>query len=228
MGEWFDNILLLSTRRDIYQCILKSPGLHLREISRRLDMPLNTIKYHLHILQKRGLIIEKIEGRYHRYYIINKIGAREKKLINLLREDIPRTIILYLMIHYWSSQVDISKSLQKHPTTIEHHLKKLMDLEIIQQVKPNNGKVYQETVPKIIECEIVGREKVIMLKNPQQIYDLLITYKHNIIEDTISEHLFEFLNYFQTAGQPKKVIAPKKWEQAWDDIIWEIFPHPYH
>jgi DNA-binding transcriptional ArsR family regulator len=228
MGEWFDNILLLSTRRDIYQCIVQSPGLHLRELSRRLHMPLNTITYHLHILQKRELIIEKTEGRYHRYYDIHNIGTQGKKQINLLREDIPRTIILYLMIHYWSTQADISKSLQKHPTTIEHHLKKLMDLRIIQQVKPINGKVYQETFPKIIECEIVGREKVIMLKDPQQIYDLLITYKHNIIEDTISEHLFEFLNYFQTAGQPKKVIAPKKWEQGWEDLIWEIFPHPYH
>ena len=115
MGEWFDNILLLSTRRNIYQFIVKSPGLHLRELSRRLQMPLNTVKYHLHVLQKRELIKEKTEGRYHRYYVTYKIGAREKELINLLREDIPCTIILYLMICYWSTQNDISKSLQKHP-----------------------------------------------------------------------------------------------------------------
>ena len=132
------------------------------------------------------------------------------------------------MIHYWSSQVDISNSLQKHPTTIEYHLKKLIKLGLIQQVKPINGKVYQETFPKIIECETVGREKVFMLKNPQQIYDLLITYKHSIIENLISEYIFEFIYYFMTTGQPKKVIAPKKWEKALDDLIWEIFPHPYH
>ena len=77
-------------------------------------MPLTTVKYHLHVLQKRELIKEKTEGRYHRYYVIHKIGAREKKLITLLREDIPRTILLYLMVHYWSTQVDISNSFQKH------------------------------------------------------------------------------------------------------------------
>lgn len=228
MNEWFDNILLLSTRRNIYQFILKSPGLHLRELSRRLHMPLTTVKYHLHVLQKRELIKEKTEGRYHRYYVTHKIGAREKKLINLLREDIPRTIILYLMIRYWSPQIDISKSLKKHPTTIEFHLKKLINLELIHQVKPINGKIYQETFPRIIECETIGREKVFMLKNPQQIYDILITHKHSIIEEMVSEHLFEFIKFFQTTGHPKKVIAPKKWEQAIDDVLWEIFPHPYH
>jgi predicted transcriptional regulator len=218
MGEWFDNILLLSTRRNIYQFILKSPGLHLRELSRRLHMPLTTVKYHLHVLQKRELIKEKTEGRYHRYYVTHKIGAQEKKLINLLREDIPRTIILYLMICYWSTQIDISKSLKKHPTTIEFHLKKLMDLGLIQQVKPVDGKIYRDEKPRIIECETIGREKVYMLKNPQQIYDLLITYKHSIIEDIISEHIFEWINYFQTKGHPKKIIAPKKWEKAIDDV----------
>lgn len=228
MGEWFDNILLLSTRRNIYQFILKSPGLHLRELSRRLHMPLTTVKYHLHVLQKRELIKEKTEGRYHRYYVTHKIGAREKKIISLLREDIPRTIILYLMIRYWSPQIDISKSLKKHPTTIEFHLKKLMDLGLIQQVKPVDGKIYRDEKPRIIECETIGREKVYILKNPQQIYDLLITYKHSIIEEMISEQIFEFINYFQTTGHPKKVIAPKKWEKAIDDVLWEIFPNPYY
>ena len=228
MNEWFDNILLLSARRNIYQFILKSPGLHLRELSRRLHMPLTTVKYHLHVLQKRELIKEKTEGRYHRYYVTHKIGAQEKNLINLLREDIPLTIVLYLMIHYWSSQADISNSLQKHPTTIEYHLKKLMDLGLIQQVKPVDGKIYRDENPRIIECETIGREKVYILKNPQQIYDLLITYKHSIIENLINEHIFEFINYFQTVGHPKQVKTPKKWEKAIDDLIWEIFPHPYH
>jgi predicted ArsR family transcriptional regulator len=228
MDEWFDKILSLSIRRAIYQFILKSPGIHLRELSRRLHIPLTTIKYHLQVLQKRELIKVKKEGRYHRYYITHEIGTREKKLISLFRNSIPRTIILYLMIHYWSTQVDISNSIQKHPTTIEYHLKKLIDLEIIQQVKPVDGKIYRDEKPRIIECETTGREKVYILKNPQEIYDLIVTHKHSIIEDTISKHFIEWINYFQTTGHPKKVIAPKKWEKAIDDVLWEIFPHPYH
>jgi hypothetical protein len=85
-----------------------------------------------------------------------------------------------------------------------------MDLGLIQQVKPVDGKIYRDEKSRIIECEAVGREKVYIFKDPQQIYDLLITYKHSIIEYMISEHLFEFINYFQTTSHPKKVIASKK------------------
>ena len=228
MGEMVGNKFLMPTRLNIYNFILKSPGLHLRELSRQLDMPLTTVKYHLQVLQKHEYIVEKKEGRYHRYYASQEMGTQEKKFINILREDIPRTIILYLLIHHWSSQIDISASLQKHPTTIEHHLRKLMSLGIIQQVKPINKEVSQETIPKTIECETVGREKVFMLTNPQQIYTLIVTYKDSIIVDPISKDLFEFYTYLKTAGLPEKFIAPKKWEKAWNDLIWEIFPNPYH
>jgi len=228
MYEGIDNILLLSTRRAIYQFISKSPGFHLREISRRLHIPLTTVKYHLHVLTKRELIKEKKEGRYLRYYAINTVGSHDKKLISLLRLDIPRIIILYLLIHYWSTQVDISNSFHKHPTTIEYYLKKLMDVGLIEQVKPVDGKIYRDENPRIIECETVGREKVYIIKNPQQIYDIIITYKQSIIDDTISKDLFVWISFLQTTGHPKKVIAPKKWEKSLDDVFWEVFPHPYH
>lgn len=217
-----------SPRNTIYEFIVKSPGLHLRELSRQLNMPLSTVKYHLVILEKLGFVIEKKEGRYIRFYVAQDIGDREKRLINVLREDIPRTIILYLLIHHWSSQIDISNSLQKHPTTIEHHLRKLTVLGIIKQVKPINREVSQDSLPKTIECETVGREKVFMLKNPQQVYNLLVMYKDSIIVDPISKDLFEFFSYLKTAGLPEKFIAPKKWERAWYDLIWELFPNSYH
>jgi DNA-binding transcriptional ArsR family regulator len=221
------NILILETRRRIYNYILQYPGLHLREISRRLTIPFSTLKYHLHFLEKRELIKEKAEGKYNRYYVSEKIGRHEKDMLSILRKDTPRTIILYLLVHIYSSQIDISGSLKKHPTTIEFHLKKLLDLNIIEPVQPVNGKIYRDTNPKIIECEPIGKEKIYVLKDPNAIYDLLTTYKHSLLEDNESNLILNYLDSF-TKDLPKKLSNPKNWEDIAIETLFEIFPHPYH
>jgi len=46
------NILKLEIRRKIYDFVDKNPGLHVREISRRMDIPINTLIYHIKYLKK--------------------------------------------------------------------------------------------------------------------------------------------------------------------------------
>jgi len=183
--------------------------------------------YHLRFLEKRELIKEKIEGRYNRYYITEKIGHREKEMLGIFRKDTPRTIILYLLVHIYSSQIEISNSLKKHPTTIEFHLKKLLALNIIEPVQPVGGKIYRDINPKIIECEPHGKEKIYVLKDPDDIYDLLTTYKHSLVEDLESNLILDFFYSF-TTDLPEKLPSPKDWEDLSIETLFEIFPHPYH
>lgn len=221
------NILELEIRREIYNYILQYPGLHLRELSRRLHIPFSTLSYHLRFLEKRELIKEKTEGRYNRYYITEKIGHREKEMIGILRKDTPRTIILYLLVHIYSSQIEISSSLKKHPTTIEFHLKKLLALDIIEPVQPVDGKLYRDINPKIIECEPIGKEKIYVLKDPNDIYDLLTTHKDSLIEDLDSNLILDFF-YSLTANLPEKLPSPKDWEDLSIETFFKLLPHPYH
>ena len=72
-------------RREIYQCITKYPGLHFRELSRRLHVSTSTLNYHLNYLKKRELIIQRSDDRYIRYFPKNKISEKYKKAMNLLR-----------------------------------------------------------------------------------------------------------------------------------------------
>lgn len=89
-----ENILDLKIRRDLYDFIDKHPGLHLREISRRINIPRTTIRYHLKFLKKQELIKEKFEGRYKRIYITKKMGTEDKKILSLLRQRTPCRIFL--------------------------------------------------------------------------------------------------------------------------------------
>ena len=126
------NILQLEIRQKIYRYISKNPGIHLREISRQMTIPKSTLKYHLKYLYKKGLITTKSEKRYKRYYIINKLGTKEKEILNLLRQKVTRDILLYLMFYIVSSEIELSKVLEKHPATIDFHLKKIKNLGIIK------------------------------------------------------------------------------------------------
>ncbi|UCH72064.1 MAG: hypothetical protein JSW62_00505, partial [Thermoplasmatales archaeon] len=107
------DILELETRREIYNFILKYPGLHLRKLCGEMNTPKTTMKYHLNYLKKHSFVIEKVEGRYTRYYVTNNISNIDKKLINIIRQRAPREIILYLLICTCASQAELSRGLEK-------------------------------------------------------------------------------------------------------------------
>ena len=54
-----EELLKLKIRRQIYQFILKYPGFHFSEISRKLKIPKTTLNYHLSYLEKYGFIVVK-------------------------------------------------------------------------------------------------------------------------------------------------------------------------
>ena len=123
-------ILELEIRRKIYHFISKYPGLHFREICRKLDIPRSTLSYHLKYLEKRKLISSKHECIYTRFYVINENGAGYNKLLHFLRQDTPRNILLYMLTYISASQAELSEAIEKHPTTIMTHLKRLKDADI--------------------------------------------------------------------------------------------------
>lgn len=164
--------LELETRKDIvYNYILKYPGLHLSELSRKLNIPKSTMDYHLNHLKKQEVIVKKSGDGYIRYYIAKKIGENDKKILNLLRQAVPQEIIMFLLLHPESSKIKISTYLKKHPTTISFHLNKLTSTDIIEII-PN------------------GNEKRYRIKNSEYISDLLIKYKESFLDDTIDEVVY--------------------------------------
>ncbi len=158
--------LELETRQAIHNYILKNPGLCLNELARKLNISKSTLNYHLNYLKKLGVIIGKNMGRYVRFYIASKVGNGDKTIINILREEIPFKIIAYLLLNPNSSQIDISKFLKKHPTTIAFHLEKLANIDVVEG-KPR------------------GKEINYRIKNEEDIFGLLEKYKDSFFEDTV-------------------------------------------
>jgi DNA-binding transcriptional ArsR family regulator len=225
-------ILDLEKRREIYNIILKNPGLHLNEIKRRTNIPKSTFLYHIHYLEKQNLIEKNIEYRYARYYVTNKISSYDKKLLNIIRQKIPRRIIFLIYWYLARSEKDIVLALDKHQTTINYHLKKLIDSNIIEIAPYKNGAIHRKT--GIIERKRLSNEIFYILKEYNQVYNFFIKYKDSLKDD-------EIIDYFLTMGKYRvnknasfskiKKLSNDKIDSYCDQVIefiYDVFPHPYH
>jgi len=227
------DILKLEKRREIYNFITKYPGLHMREISRRMNIPLGSLKYHLNYLKKRDIILYINNQGYKRYYVRQNIGRKEKEILNILRQEIPKRIVLLLLIpgpgdryknkktkqkakekpnppciyskkelvdltKYWHGPKGKLFHLPIHETTIDFHLQKLLDAEIIEKVR-------------------VGREIKYKLKYAIGTIEFLVTYNAELSDKAVDLWL-SWLNFFKKSEYIDEMF----------NYVFEIFPHPYH
>lgn len=221
------NILELETRRKIYDFIQKFPGLHVREISRRLEIPFSTLQYHLRFLEKRELVKAKDDGKYIRYYIYSKFGRKEKDVVDLIRKKTTRSMIFYFLTFIVCSQVEISKSIEKHPTTIEFHLKKMEKMGIIKQVKSEYGIVKLDFRPYEVEHIQEGNEIIYCLVDPYLIYDLLVIHKENVLDDEEFRQMFEYISFGVETGVPNQISSPRDAVDVLIKLFWDMFPPPF-
>ncbi len=174
-----DEVLELETRRDIYEFVEKFPGLHMREIQRKLDIPIALVEYHLNIMEKAEILTTIKEEGYKRYYAASRvslIGYQERKLIGALRMKIPLHITLYLLKNKKRTHTEISQDLDIKPSKLSFHLKKLQNAGIVKKLGTVEGKGY-----------IIADERLV--------YRLLTVYKP--AQDMLNEFadLWESLNF---------------------------------
>ncbi|MCU0851411.1 MAG: winged helix-turn-helix transcriptional regulator [Candidatus Thermoplasmatota archaeon] len=221
-----NNILELKKRREIYDYISKNSGLHMRDISRKMNIPFTTLKYHLHYLEKKGYIISKDDGKYLRYYISLEIGEREKRVLNCLRKKTTLHIILWFFIAQQCSQKDLSRYLEKHPATISFHLRNMLNAGIIKQISIESGIIYKETLPNVIERTQISSEKIYILQDSWMIYDLLIKHKENLYDKEIVNGIIEYIEMHISDGIPKKIQNREDTIESVIETFFELFFPP--
>jgi len=198
-------ILDLKRRREIYEFISQNPGLHMREISRKLNIAFSSLEYHLKYLKKRGFVLSKADSKYNRYFISLEISETEKKILNFLRNKTTLHIILWFIIAVQCTQKDLGRDLSKHPATIAFHLKKMEKADIIENISIKNGVIYKDTLPQIIKRSQVSSEKIYVLKDQWLIYDLLVKHKDSLENKQIVKGIIEYVEFYISDGIPKQV-----------------------
>ncbi len=144
-----DRRLDSEARKTIYGCISASPGLHFREIQRRLNLGTGTLDYHIHLLHRQGAIRSEKSGKFTRYYATDKLfEEKEKSILNLLRNENFRHIVIYLLEHRNPSASEIAAALGFSPSRLSWHLKALLGSRVVDQKKEGRYRFYRLNDPK--------------------------------------------------------------------------------
>lgn len=127
-----NDLLANDSRRKIYECIRKNPGIHLRAIGKETDITLGTLRYHIEQL-RRNHTIAALEDRGYTHYFENSgtYSASQQTVLKYMRNETTREILAVLAVNRFATRKDISESLGIAGSTVTWHMKRLEEDGVI-------------------------------------------------------------------------------------------------
>lgn len=168
------DVLDLESRRRVFELLTEYPGLHLRELERRLGMDVRGLQHHLEFLERRGAVTSLREGGYLRYYprrwdetrFREQFGPLEKRLLALLRQRRPLQIVLLLLERGEISGPELREAMGLGGPALTYHMRKL-------------------TRSRLVGVRTGGRVKHYRLRDAEAALQLLVRYRPlpDLVED---------------------------------------------
>jgi predicted transcriptional regulator len=165
-GSWAETLLSF---------VQRYPGVHLREIRRRLSIPIGTLDYHLYQLGRKGLIAVRFQGGYKCAFPETPVGfgapipEEEKVLLALLRQEVPRAILLHLYLDGPCPPGQLGVAIATSGSNLSYFLKRLEAANVLLR-------------------EGIGPSRIIRLVEPARIHSILLRYPP-LPEDTLDRFL---------------------------------------
>lgn len=132
-----------SNKERILQYIQNNPGCYLRQIRNELDLSMGSVQYHSYQLQKGGKITSMRQGLYKLHFQSGTFEDHEKILLQVLNQETPREIILYIIEQGAPTQTDVVKRLGISAPSVNWHVKRLIDLNLVDEVREGKYKRYR-------------------------------------------------------------------------------------
>jgi len=164
-----DEILESEQRRKIYAAIEASPGIHLREVQRILDMPLTTLQYHLSYMTRRKILFAETEGHHKRYYT-KPLDLEDKKVLTALRQKKMREIVLTVLANGKAKNQLLAERLKMSHSTLSSYLKYLVNRNILAR-------------------ERIGYEYLYTVRDEDRVARVLTAYKRSFLDKLVDSVL---------------------------------------
>lgn len=123
-------------RNAVFEAITESPGICISKVAAEIDMPLSTSRHHVRVLERECLVEEtKIRGK-RRLYVAD---TRDIELAAALNDKATAAVLDSLSRLGPSSVTEIADDLDRHPSTVTHHLQRLAADDLV--VRERRGRV---------------------------------------------------------------------------------------
>ena len=166
MDDVLESALKLEVRKKIYNTIKRNPGLHFRELQRRVGIATGALQYHLDFLQKKHLVKSEKETKFIRYYLIRQ-QFDDTELMSLLRQESIRRIMLFLMQKRFATNQSVSGGVELSPSTTATHLEKLSESGIVERFESRGKMAYR-------------------VADKQRVADLLVNYRRSFLDEMVN------------------------------------------
>lgn len=161
----------LENRRLIYRAVSEYPGLHFRGIQEKIGLSTGVLEYHLDYMVKKGLLSLTQDGNKVRYFVSKEVTHADKQTLAILRQDMPRRIVIHVIMNPGASFGDILEEFSVSKSTLSFHIKKLVEADIFISEKK-------------------GRSVVYKVRDPERIANNIITYRSSFL-DNIVDHFVD-------------------------------------
>ncbi len=147
----------------LFTFIQRYPGVHLREIRRRLQIPIGTLDYHLHRLGRQGLISIRYQGGYKCCFPAvsdatqTPIPETHQTLLALLRHPIPRALLLHLYLEGPSAPSALLTAVDTTGPNLSYFLKRL-------------------ELAAVVTRDGQGAQRRVHLNDPKQVHEVLLHF----------------------------------------------------
>jgi len=164
-----EEAMALTPRDKIYSTIVQNPGLHFREIQRRTTIATGALQYHLDYLKKKNFVREEKQGKFSHFYALQNQTV-DSTLMNLMRQESVRKIVIFLMNKRKATLPVISKNVGLGLSTTSFHMQKLLLSGVVLQ-KSTNGKLY------------------FYLKDKEGVLILLVQYRKSFLDSLVDNFI---------------------------------------
>jgi predicted transcriptional regulator len=127
----------------ILQFVQNNPGCHLRKIREMIGISQGTVQYHTDRLEKMGRITSTRSGLYRHYFPVGIFQNNEKEILQILRQETTRQILMFIVERQAPTQTDIVNSVGISASSVNWHMRRLIEFRLVEEIKEGKYKRYQ-------------------------------------------------------------------------------------
>jgi DNA-binding MarR family transcriptional regulator len=139
--------LLNERRKKVFLTVLDRPGVHLRELARSLDIPLQSLSWHVEILKTAGLIASSRIGKFSALTVRGQVDPEALRDLALL-DIVKNAAIIRVLQRRARTRSQVSGDLRVYPQALDPSLRSLIIRGLIAR---DPGRVEFEIGPRMRE-----------------------------------------------------------------------------
>lgn len=147
-------------RVEMLDAVEAAPGTYLSEIAEQADLPLSTVRHHVRVLEREGLVASaKVRGR-RRFY---PGGTEGLELAAAMNDEATATVLDALARLGPSSVSGLAEAVDRDPSTVTHHLKRLEEDGIVVRERDGRAMVNRLSpeAAEVLEPELETEEEAV-------------------------------------------------------------------